>query len=105
MCTRARAKVLSPEGEPELFGILAEVMQSHTLEPYIFVIVLDYAVRQAIDGREKKLGFQLIRQKIDVSKVITDSKFTDNVALLQEYNLHIGTRPSHGIVCDDCVEH
>ncbi len=30
-----------------------------TLAPYIFVIMLDYALRQAINGREEELGFQL----------------------------------------------
>ncbi len=53
------AKVISPDGETEPFQILARVLQGDTLAPYLFVIVLDYAFRTAIDGREEELGFQL----------------------------------------------
>ena len=37
-----RAKVISPDGETDLFDILAGVLQGDTLAPYLFVVDLDY---------------------------------------------------------------
>ena len=48
-----RAKVQSPDVETELFDITAGVLQGDTLAPDIFVIVLDYALRRAVNGREE----------------------------------------------------
>ena len=45
------AKVLSPDGETESFSILSGVLQGDNLAPYLFIIVLDYALRRAIHGR------------------------------------------------------
>ena len=55
--------VISPDGETDFFELLAGVLQGNTLAPYLFVIVLDYALRTAIDGREEELGFHLQRWK------------------------------------------
>ena len=30
---------------------------------YLFVITLDYAIRQAIEGREEELGFELSKRR------------------------------------------
>ena len=46
--TGTKAKVLSPDGETEFFKILAGVLQGDTLAPFIFTIMIDYAMRQAI---------------------------------------------------------
>ena len=40
MYERTIAKVISPEGEADLFEILAGVLQGDTLDPYLIVIVL-----------------------------------------------------------------
>ena len=50
-----RAKVVSPDGDTDYFEITAGVMQGDTLAPFLFVIVLDYALRKAIDGENLKL--------------------------------------------------
>lgn len=50
-----RAKVITPNGSSEEFNFL----QAATLAPFLFIIVLDYALRQAIRGQEQKLGFIL----------------------------------------------
>ena len=51
-CTKnTKAKVITPDGEAEVFEILARVRQGDTIAPYLFVIVLDYALREAISGR------------------------------------------------------
>ena len=59
MYTNTRAKVISPDGEIELFEIKAGVLQGDTLAPNLFIISLDYALRIAVEGREEELGFQL----------------------------------------------
>jgi hypothetical protein len=81
-----RAKVISPDGETDLFQILAGVLQGDTLAPYLFVIVLDYALRKAIDGQEEPLGFHLEKRKTRrVGPVTaTDFDFADDIALLSE---------------------
>ena len=79
-----KAKVKSPDGVTDYFQIFAGVMQGDTLAPFLFVIVLDYAVRQAIEGKEEKLGFTLHqRQSRRVhAKAISDLDFADDIVLL-----------------------
>ena len=79
-----KAKVVSPDGDTEYFDILAGVMQGDTLAPYLFVIVLDYAMRQATEGKEEELGLTIKpRQSRRVPAVsITDLDFADDIALL-----------------------
>lgn len=55
---------MSPDGGTDYFKITAGVMQGDTLAPFFLVIVLDYALRKAIDGRE--LG-RKERQKVSPS--------------------------------------
>ena len=38
-------------------------MQGDSLSPFLFVIVLDYAMRQAIEGKEEELSFTLHRSQ------------------------------------------
>ena len=59
MYTDTKAKVLSPDGETELFDILARVLHGDTFAPYLFIIPLDYALGKTINGREEELGFQI----------------------------------------------
>ena len=86
MYNNTMAKVISPDGETELFEILAGVLQGDTLAPYLFVIVLDYALRMAIEGKEEDLGFQLTRRQSRRvgPEVVTDFDFADDIALLSE---------------------
>ncbi len=53
------------------------------LAAYLFVIVLDYALRQAIDRREKELGFQLVRRQSRRKGpvAVTEIDFADDIAL------------------------
>ena len=50
-----RAKVYSPDGVSEDFDIVAGVIQGDSLSPYLCIIVLDYALRKAINGYEEEL--------------------------------------------------
>ena len=52
MKTDTKAKVLSPDGETELFDILAGELQVDTLDPYLFIIALDHALGKAMNERE-----------------------------------------------------
>ena len=45
--------MVTPYGETDYFAIKAGVLQGDTLAPYLFAIVLDYAMRKAIGGREE----------------------------------------------------
>ena len=49
--------------DTQYFNICAGVMQGDTLAPFLFVIVLDYALRKAITGREEDLGFTLVKRR------------------------------------------
>ena len=84
--TGTKAKVLSPDGETESFEILAGVLQRDILVPYIFTIMIDYAMRQAIDNDALELGFKLDkkRNRRHNPNVITDLDFADDIALMTE---------------------
>jgi len=80
------AKVLTPDGETELFSITAGVLQGDTLAPYLFILVLDYIMRQTLGDRETELGFELESRKSSryPPVVINDLDFADDIALLAE---------------------
>ena len=60
-----RAIVYSPDGVSEAFDIVAGVLQGETLSPYLFIIVLDYALRKATNGHEEELGFTIDLAEVD----------------------------------------
>ena len=80
------AKVLTPDGETAWFQLLAGVLQGDTLAPFLFIIVLDYALRKAINGREVELGFTITPRKSSryPAQVQTDFDFADDIALLSD---------------------
>ena len=86
MYENTQARVISPDGETEYFEILLGVLQGDTLAPYLFVIVLDYVLRNTFKGREEELGFRLHRRRSSrVPAVhITDLDFADDLAVLVE---------------------
>lgn len=45
-----------------MFEILAGVLQGDILIPYVFVIVLDYALRKAISGKGENLRSWLVKR-------------------------------------------
>ena len=86
MYTNTRAKVTSPDGETDLFEITAGVLQGDTLAPFLFIIVLDYAMRKAMAGCEEELGFTLTPRKSrrHPKEVLADLDFADDIALLSD---------------------
>ena len=87
-----RAKVLSPDGETDWFNLFVGVLQGDTLAPYLFIIVLDYVMRQATEGKEEELGLTLKkRQSRRIgAQSVTDLDFADDLALLS--NLEISAK-------------
>ena len=79
-----KAKVVSPDGDTQYFNICAGVMQGDTLAPFLFVIVLDYALRKAVTGREEDLGFTLVkrRSKRNPALCLCDLDFAYDLVLL-----------------------
>ncbi|XP_063045979.1 neuronal acetylcholine receptor subunit beta-2-like [Engraulis encrasicolus] len=86
MCAGTRARVMTPDGKSEVFGILAGVMQGDTLAPFLFIIFFAYARRKAISGREQELGFTLSPRKSSryPAVVLTDLDFVDDISLLSD---------------------
>ena len=85
MYADTRAKVITPDGETQFFDIVAGVLQGDTLAPFLFAIVLDYVMRQALVGKEH-LGLHLDkkRSRRHQPTVITDTDFADDIALIAE---------------------
>ena len=78
------ARMVTPDGDSEEFDILAGVLQGDTLAPFLFIIVLDYALRQAISGRELELGFTITqrRSRRFPAVVLTDLGYADDISLI-----------------------
>ena len=57
-----------------------------TLAPYLFIIVLDYALRKSINGRKEELAFCLKKRgsRRIGPELITDLDFADDITLLSE---------------------
>ena len=64
MYSNTHAKVITPDGKTEWFEILAGVLHGDTLAPFLFTIVLDYAMRKALEGKEEVLGF-IIEKRVE----------------------------------------
>ena len=74
--------VRSPDDDTEFLDIIAEVLQGDTLEPYLFIIVLDHVLRNL--DQSKNLGFTLrkkLRRK-HLTEMLTDADFADDLPLL-----------------------
>ena len=78
--------MITPDGETKHIDIVAGVLQGDTLTPYIFAIVLDFVMREAIGNKEEELGFQLERRKSRRIPpiTVTDLDFADDIALVAQ---------------------
>ena len=78
--------MITPDGETKHIDIVAGVLQGDTLAPYIFAIVLDFVMREAIGNKEEDLGFQLERRKSRRIPpiAVTDLDFADDIALVAQ---------------------
>ena len=76
----------SPDGDTELFEIKKGVLQGDTLAPFLFVITLDYVMRQAIDGHEEEFGFEVSKRQSRRKPVtyLTYLIYADDIALVSK---------------------
>ena len=84
MYNNTRVFVRSPDGDTELFGITAGVLQGDTFAPYHFIIVHGYELRNL--DQNKNLGFNLRKQQSRryPAEMLTDADFADDLALLSD---------------------
>ena len=84
MYKNTRAFVRSPDGDTEFFDSIAGVLQGDTLAPYLFIIVLDYVLRNL--DQNKNLGFTLRKQlsRRYPAEMLTDADFADDLVLLSD---------------------
>ena len=80
--------------ETDYFDIVAGVLQGETLAPWLFIICLDYVPKTSID-KIKENGFKLTKEisRRYPAKTITDTDFTDDIALLANAPAQAETLP------------
>ena len=80
------AQVLTPDGETSFFDILAGIFQGDTLAPFLFIIVLDYALKQAfkISHSESGIVIEPRRSPRHPEIKIRDLAYADDIALLNK---------------------
>ena len=78
------AQVLTPDGETAFFDILAGIFQGDTLAPFLFIIVLDYALKQAFKISNSACGIVIEPRKSSryPEVRIADLAYADDIALL-----------------------
>ena len=78
MYANTTVQVLSPNRDNEFFEILVGVLEGDTLVLYLFIIALNYAMRQANEN-ESNPGFTLYRpwSRQHSAEVICDNDFAD----------------------------
>ena len=54
-------QVLTPDGGTEFFDVVAGVLLGDTLAPCLFIVALDYALREAT--REPEIGFMIAKRQ------------------------------------------
>ena len=70
-------------GDTDYFNIVAGVLQGDTLAPYLFIICLDNVLRTSIDKfKENSSKLTKERSRRYPAKRITDTDYTDDIALL-----------------------
>jgi len=86
MYTNTRAVIVTPDGETQEFDIFAGVQQEDTLAPYLFIIVLNYALRKATEKMEEEIGFRFTitpkRSRRTPAVTLTDLDIADDICLL-----------------------
>ena len=78
-----KVKVRSLDGDTDYFNIVAGVLQGYTLDPYLFIICLDYVLGTSID-KMKENSFKLTKERSRryPAQRITDADYADAIALL-----------------------
>ena len=82
------ARVISPDGITELFGVLAGILQGDTLAPYLFIIIVDYILCKAFKDNDE-LGFTVTpgkggRRSCNKALKVKDLDYADDLAALAD---------------------
>ena len=77
-----RYMVRSPDGDTPFFEITTGVLQCHTLSPFLFIICIEYILKNFLDCN-KELGFIISKSKSSryPAVSITDTDYADDIAL------------------------
>ena len=75
--------VNTSDGPTDLFQTTTGILQGDTLAPYLFVIVVDYILRQSADLlNEKGIDVKPTKSLREPAKFLTDLDYADDIALL-----------------------
>ena len=74
--------VRSPDGDTSFFKITTGVLQGDTLAPFLFIVCLDYVLKNSLDINSN-IGFTLSQRKSRRSPeiCITDNDYADGIAV------------------------
>ena len=76
----------SPDSPTKEFVTTAGILQGDTLAPFLFVIVVDYILRQSIDCLDSKgLTIKPTQSRRLKSKHLTDLDYADDIALTADH--------------------
>ena len=88
-----------------MFDIVAGVLQGNTLAPYLFIVILDHALRKATNSQEEELGFTIVprRSRRMYPTVLTYLDFADDISLISNTKIRaagtggswVSVPPSH----------
>lgn len=71
------------DGPTKTFLTTAAILKRDSVAPYLFVIVVDYVLRQSVDTmKEKGVDIKPRSTNIDRNKHLTDLDYTDDIALM-----------------------
>ena len=77
-----KVNVHFPDGNTDYFNIVAPVLQGDTLDPYFFIICLDYMLWSSIDKiRENSFKLTKERSRKYPVETITDADNANDIAL------------------------
>ena len=81
--TNTSATAMTPDGETNPINIMTGILQGDTLAPFLFIMVLDYALRNSLDPNNTK-GFQLHPKKSSSHPAVplTDADFAYDIVLI-----------------------
>ena len=85
MYENATCVVQSPDGTTEPFTTYQGVLQGDTLAPYLFVIVVDYILRQSVDNiHTNGITIKKGTSRRHPSQHVTDLDYADDMALISD---------------------
>jgi len=76
--------VFTQDGDTEAFAVNTSVLQGDTLAPFLFIVVLDYVLRQAMCNLKLRVTLQPRRGLSPSREYFTNLDFADDIALVSE---------------------